>query len=699
MKYRPVAGMLTAQRFLKTITESVGEFDLITNNKKETYYNIPAAFDIETTSFYLDDQKQAIMYEWTFGIGNWITYGRTWEQFDDLLKGVSIILGTLEYRLIVYVHNLPYEWQFMHRRFKWEKVFYLDARKPVYAINQYGIEFRCSLKLSGKSLANTAKDLKKYPAQKMVGDLDYSVMRHPKTVLSEKELKYCEYDVRVVLSYIQEKIEHDGGIIFIPLTNTGYVRNYCRKACFVRREKYLNVMSHLTLEPSEYEELKEAFQGGFTHANAIMVDKTWIEVASYDFTSSYPAVMLSEKFPMGKGTYYAVSSVAQIHKLSSNFCCMFRCRIKWIISTTEVEHPLSSSKCRDLIDGVEDNGRIVTAESLETTLTEQDLFVLEKFYEWESCEIFDLYTYVKGYLPKPFIKAIIKLYKDKTELKDVEGEEINYMILKNMLNSLYGMTVTDIVRDAYEYDEEFGCTKLHKDATKKEKTELLEQQIEKYNKSIRRFLFYPWGVWVTAYARFNLFTGIYAIGDDYIYSDTDSIKFINPKNHEEYFKEYNENITNKLKIAAKELSLNFEDFAPKNKFGKPKPIGVWDYEGTYDKFKTLGAKRYLTLKNGVYQVTVAGVNKKMVSDWFNSMKKDPFDIFNTDLIVPSVYSGRNILTYIDVEQRGTLVDQNGVSYEYFEYSSIHMESTSYSMHRSDAFRDYLVGLYAEEASW
>lgn len=697
-KYEPVPGLITTGKFLSLLESS--KFEIMTNSKKEKFYNIPAAFDIETTSFYLADQKYAIMYEWTFGIGNWITYGRTWEQFQEMLMAVSVSLSTMENHLVVYVHNLAYEWQFMHKRFKWYKVFFLDARKPVYAINEYGIEFRCSLKLSGKSLANTAEDIKKYPVKKLVGDLDYSVMRHSLTKLTEKELAYCEHDVRVVLSYIQEKIEQDGGIIYIPLTNTGYVRNKCRKACFERWREYHDFISKLTLEPDEYEELKEAFQGGFTHANAQKVDKTWSNVASYDFTSSYPAVMLSEMFPMEKGQYVGSCSVDQIHILSKKYCCMFRCKIHFLISTTEVEHPLSASKCRKLKSGIEDNGRLVTAEYLETTLTEQDLFIMENFYDWDSFEIFDLIIYRKAYLPKEFIKVIIELYKDKTKLKDIQGEEINYMIAKNMLNALYGMTVTDIVRDAYEYDEYFGCTKLFKDATKEEKRNNLEEQIEKYNKNIRRFLFYPWGVWVTAYARYNLFTGIYAVGDDYIYSDTDSIKFTNPEKHKEYFDNYNTAIKEKLRKMAVAKSIPFENFSPVNKYGKSKPIGVWDYEGVYTRFKTLGAKRYMVEENGVYKVTVAGVNKKTTSAMFNRIKDgDPFDFFNTDLIVPSTDSGRNILTYIDEEQRGVLVDLNGVACEFFEYSSIHMEPTSYSMHRSDAFRDYLMQIWVKEESW
>lgn len=248
--------MQTSGITLKSNADFIGELcrdsmyiTLVTSNKQESFVNSPAAFDIETSSFYDGDTKCAIMYEWTFGIGymkdgefrRLKTYGRTWRQFMTLMECMHTLLDLNEKRrLVVYVHNLPYEWQFMRKHFDWTKVFFIDQRKPVYAICNMGIEFRCSLKLSGKSLANTANDLLKYKAKKMVGDLDYSLIRTPETPLTETELGYCEADVEVILCYIQEKIEQEGDITHIPLTKTGYVRRYCKNACFPESEVYEN---------------------------------------------------------------------------------------------------------------------------------------------------------------------------------------------------------------------------------------------------------------------------------------------------------------------------------------------------------------------------------------------------------------------------------------------------------------------------
>ena len=152
--------MIPIQDFLDTMRGRVKSFPIV-KNKKFGIYNIPAAFDIETTSWEVKDTKLAAMYIWQFGIDDLVTYGRTWDEFLDFLDEIKKIFNLSEnLRLRVYVHNLAYEWQFIRKMIKWKTVFLVDTRKPVYALSDYDIEFRCSLLLSGgKSLAAVAKDL------------------------------------------------------------------------------------------------------------------------------------------------------------------------------------------------------------------------------------------------------------------------------------------------------------------------------------------------------------------------------------------------------------------------------------------------------------------------------------------------------------------------------------------------------------
>ncbi len=675
-------GLLNREEFLEKVYELLDDTWLITDNKKRQYYNVPAGFDIETSSFYegehVSENKRAIMYIWQFGIYNYVTTGRTWEEFISLIDVLKKLLGlNNERRLVVYVHNLPYEFQFIRKRFKWEEVFLLSERKPVYA-NAYGVEFRCSLKLSGgKKLEKVGDDLQKYKVRKAVGNLNYDLIRTPITPLSQEELLYCENDIRVILCYIQEKIEQDGDITKIPLTNTGYVRNFCRKKCYKRWKKYRAIMNELTIDSEEYSQLKRAFQGGFTHANAHYVRKVINNVGSHDFTSSYPAVMVLEKFPMSKSKKVVGSlSENEISTLLLANCCVFDFEVWGLLPKRYQDHPISRSKCYIIENYVVDNGRVVMAEHLKTTITEQDYFIYNEFYTWDKIAISNLRIYEKQYLPKEFILAILDLYWDKTKLKGVKGKEINYMISKNMINAGFGMMVTDPVREILEYlDNEYYTAPAD-----------IESSIQRYNSNIRRFLYYPWGIWVTAYARANLFSGIIELGDDYIYSDTDSVKSINTEKHKEYFDRYNKQIFNKIEEVSKFYNIPIERFSPLNK-----TIGIWDDEGIYDSFKTLGAKRYLTYKksNG-YILTLAGANKKMAMEYLLKTG-NPFKNFNNDLIIPPEHSGRLIMTYIDTEIEGDVADYMGTLYHYKEYTSVHMEGSEYNLSMSEEYIRYLEG--------
>lgn len=419
--------------------------------------------------------------------------------------------------------------------------------------------------------------------------------------------------------------------------------------------------------------------------------------------------MVARKYPISQGKYLGLVSLNYIIDHLDTHCYMFRVKIWNLEAKLDYDHPISLSKCRNetIKEPLLDNGRVYMAEYLETTITEQDLLTYMEFYTWTDIEIFDCYEYVKQYLPTPFVLAILKLYKDKTELKGVVGEEINYMIAKGMLNALYGMTVTDIVREELFYDDtlEEPFYSNYDNMTDEMYEEYLKEQIERYNNNPYRFLFYAWGVWVTAYARRNLFTGIKACGKDYVYSDTDSIKILNYEEHMDYINEYNAEAVKALEEACDFHEIDFSMTKPKNIKGEEKQLGIWEFEGVYDEFMTLGAKRYMWKRiNGSeeeWNLTVAGVNKysgmKYLRELAAKSHKTPFDFFNMELEFPASHSGRNVLTYLDHEQKGTIVDYQGKPYDFHELSSIHMEATEYSLNPMKAFLDYLFQI--REESW
>ena len=661
---------------------------------KVDYYNIPVCFDIETSSSFKENEKTACMYIWMFSIDDNIIIGRTWEEFLYLCNELVMVFSLhWKYRrMVIYIQNLSYEFQWFCQYFRWHKVFALDNRIPLSALTESGIEFRCSYRLSGYNLAKMGENLTKYKVSKMVGDLDYDLIRHSGTPITEKEMGYCINDVRVLSAYIREKIETDGNITKIPLTKTGYVRLYCREHIYADHKSkqfkhYRELMQKLTIEPAEYELLKEAFQGGFTHANAYHVGKTLHNMESADFCSKYPSIMVAKKFPMGKGERVPVYDKKTFEKYCNEYCCVFRVKITGLNASILYENYLSDSKCRNKEKVILNNGRIVSAESLETTLTNVDYEILKRCYTWETFEIGTFYRYKKAYLPTDFVKCVLDFYRIKTELKGVEGKEAEYLQGKENLNSCYGMTVTAITRDNFTFDGEEGFGSWGYDVPD------ANEVIEKYNKSINRFLFFPWGVFVTAYSRYDIFiNGILKVGDDYVYSDTDSIKFLHPEKHQDFIQDFNKSIGEELLKAMRFHSLDPKLIAPLTVKNVRKPLGVYEIDGKYKRFKTLGAKRYLYEDmEGHINITVAGLPKKSGRE-FMAKYKDPFKVFTKDMSVPITEAGKQTATYIDYETEGHVIDYMGNEGTFHEMSSINLEPTSYSLSISGDYVNYLLSI-------
>lgn len=663
-------------------------------------YNIPCAFDIETSSFYDNGEKRAIMYIWQFAFNGYVFIGRTWGEFLTFCGRLSADLNLSENLILyVYIHNLSYEFQFIRKRFNWLNVFSVDTREPVKALCDLYIQFNDSYILSGYSLATVGKNLHKYHVKKLVGDLDYTVLRTPKTPLTDNEINYCINDVLVVSAYIQEYIENVGKITLIPLTQTGAVREFCRKNCYYGFSKnediqqqtyydYRGLMETLQINDlEEYKLLKRAFQGGFTHANAVHVKRLCENVGSYDFTSSYPYVMLSELYPMGRGFKVENMTREKYNQYAQQYLIVFDLHLIGVQPKVDCDNPISISRCYSASNYIVNNGRVVFADDLYLSATNIDLQVYLAFYDFEHIEINNCYCYAKGYLPRNFILSILKVYNDKTKLKNVAGKEREYLHSKELLNSMYGMSVTDIVQDLITYDNDcdWGIELQDKD-----------ELIEKYNRNKKRFLYYPWGIFVTAYARKNLFSGILECQNDYIYCDTDSIKILKAENHKEYFDNYNSEVVRKLKAMCNHYKIKFDLCKPKTIQGKEKLIGIWDYEGEYQYFKTLGAKRYLYYDGEELHATVAGVSKqgvvKYLNEKYNGDLKKIFNAFDNKLTIPPDYTGKLTHTYIDDEKTGLVKDCNGAYYEYDEKSFIHLEKTAYNMSLSQAFIDYLKGV-------
>ena len=603
---------------------SIRELSLLRHNleckesKKRNikYLEIPCAFDIETTNIYKKDENGnidpdvrpfAFMYHWQFCINDEICFGRTWEEFKELLDNLIHRMDLdNKRRLVIWCHNLNFEFQFFRRFVNVVDGFYKDDRMPLKVVIEGGIEFRDSYALSNMTLAKFCENERGVIHYKLSGDdFDYDKIRTPATPMTDYELSYCYNDVRGLCECIASRMKEDT-LASMPMTSTGYVRRDARNA-MLKNKKNRAIFTAAALTPDIYNKCRDGFRGGDTHANLRMSDQVLHDVDSYDIQSSYPACMMINRFPMSP--FFKIKLSTFLNRDISDYALLIHIRFKEIKYIGSCGNPfIPLAKCKAITsDRVIDNGRVMYAGVLELLITDIDFKIILNDYDFEDLYINTVYASRYGMLSDEYKKVIMEYYTGKTALKGVPGKEYEYMKAKNKLNSLYGMMCQRIDHDKVEYDgHEYITTPCD-----------LEKELEKYYRSRNSFLSYQHGVWVTAHARKRLRDMLNIIGRDVVYSDTDSIKCIN--GHEDDFAKMNE----KLIKEAEAAGAYAED-----KNGIKRYMGVWDHETEdqkYDEFKTLGAKKYLVRIGDEYISTIAGVNKKAGSRFFKEWGIDVFE--------------------------------------------------------------------------
>ena len=576
------------------------------------------AFDIETSRIDLpipDDAKQnshSFMYIWQYQIEEYTIIGRTWEDFIQMMERIrdSIIevQGDLPYspRLLVFVHNLPYEWQWLQAVYKFENedVFFREARKPLYCRMWDCIEFRCSFALTNMSLDHLTKQLgveEKLSGQKF----NYDIMRYPWTPLTDYELEYCVRDVRSLVQCIKIRLEKDGDTLqTMPLTSTGYVRRDCKKAI---EPIYLDIRD-MKPDLAVYKLLRQAFRGGNTHANRRYAGKILHDVYSYDMTSCYPAQQLTKKFPIKKFKF--INDRLSLDRVIKFVGLGYAVVATYVFEELQIKKdvpipylPLAKTRSYDFLvqpkregdkgerkKGGIDNGRILYAKYCVVTLTEIDLKIVLKQYDYKTIKVVTAMVAKKDYLPDEYRDVIRKYYTAKTELKGATDPELIYQYNKSKekLNAIYGMSCQDPIHAEIRYDGG-AYTNVN-----------LYDFPDKAEKALQDAPFpYQFGVYCTAYARESLQSAIDKAGiDKMVYCDTDSVKCIGEL-------DLSDINTQREKIAIREKA-----FALDRK-GIPHYMGVFESEGKYDQFITQGAKRYAYIKDGKMGITVSGISKKI----------------------------------------------------------------------------------------
>lgn len=600
-----------------------------------TYWKIGAGFDCETTK---TPKGYSYVYMWQLSVGSLVILGRATGTAEQCLQMLSDEAKAAYYvghhhkpkqfpQIIIWDCNLGYEWAHFKRNFGRlgiRAVFAKDKRHPLSINVSDCLEFREALGVFGYSLANIAATYTK--TQKAVGDLDYSIMRHSKTAMTETEIGYCVNDVVILAELGEIALQMFKGSL--PLTGTGIIRKAVRDRIMskgfmslVYARQRTRKMMPKTLK--DYQIMSQLlFCGGWAHSYFPAVGQVWENVRCADLTSDFPAQMCHHNFPagalIGNRTFDEMCEAKHWYALVSFYGLK-----------TKYKHSLiSEHKLVEKRNVTVDNGRIYSANMISVYCTEVDFGNIIQIYDYVEVDFSDIHIFTQSKPCTPeLIEVMMEQYRKKNELKQ-QGKSgtREYAESKKFVNGCYGMTATKI------YTEEVIFSAEKKDLDD-------EHSKKSYNELIKDLWLSPWiAIYTTAYARSVLIRFIKKYPEIIIQYDTDSLYFLDglPESAAliEDMKAYNAWITDKNRKL-----FNGDPFFD--------TLGTWDFDDPIDKFKCLGAKRYIKQTGSKIKAVCAGCKPDAYNAYCEKHGLDPFDYFDDGMNLPPSESGKTTLCYFD----------------------------------------------------
>lgn len=686
--------------------------------EKHKFSGLVGAFDTETSTCTIGEAKYAFMYVWQFAVEGVAVYGRTWDELREFLANLRADLHlSSEYKLIVYVHNLKYDFQFFKNQLNLEGDFIArDSRTIIKMTIQDCIELRDSGCYTEEPLAAMGAEID-FP--KLDGDeYDYTKIRHHLTPLTKKELEYCERDVLILTRYYRREAQKYGSVKNIPITATRKVKrliltelyNSGKKIRLMVESKQLKPISDGSSERHKHdaamlEVLRTAFFGGFTYSNVYYRNTGVKDVTGADISSSYPAQAILHRFPMGRFEPLPVPESVDDLKTDKYANKALLLTFKLLPddgkNALDAKYPgvsfLSLQDKNYWTHGKTDrknlsaNKLLHSKDEITLTLTDVDFSLFMRFYKYGKIEFLNVLGATYGVLPDYIIRVITNLYQEKLSLKNrnkkivetrplTAEEEAEYTRVKSMLNRIYGIFVQDPIRTLYQWDAKSGIVKSAGDQTLNQFDGVL----------------YQWGVWIVAWARYELLNLFAAIGikdskyvNNILHCDTDSIYFHGE--HEDVIQRYNAYISKKIREACIKRRIN-----PNSLSG----MGELTVEH-YQSLKTLGLKQYAYIDNAgrfdyhcaglTRQDYVGGVNRGM--NYFDQFQtsEEKLNAFSSTMYIPQEQAKINKNIYVDFpeEKKIAVTDYQDTTTSVDIGSYVLIEYGDYDPSRVDLLADVL----------
>lgn len=650
-------------------------------------------FDTETSQY---TDEILFISDWSLTVQDNITIeGHRVQDAISLFVALDEMCSE-DQRIIIYVHNLSYDYCFIRNHmitaFGWPEE-YLMTRPHKYLYIRWGhLEFRDSYILTQRSLDKLCKDMG--VTHKASGQWDYHKFRTPGSPRTPEEREYFLTDTICLNEALVEFFRQRGvSPVTTELTSTGFVRRRGLRA-MQDKDPSWHKKGFQDGKPTldQYKMLLKCYHGGYTHGNRFLIGITHRNVLNFDFTSSYPARMCYDKFPMGP--FFEVKNVTMEHIINNcdRFAYMgylyvegLRCSPHWPMPS------IAEHKCSLRENAVVDNGKIVSADRVVFPFSDPDLTPFMMSYDYDKVTVFDCFASKKDYLPD-FIRHdfLMELFKKKCTLKGVDP--VNYQISKGEFNGVYGCCVQRIIQNVVKEDFSTGEMYLQRIIDNDDDA---REILDKFYKNWKKYLQYQWGVWVTSYAQkalfeFGFLTQLPGAVDDegypaeWLYSDTDSVKCTGIDLAA--VDRYNQDIINK----AETLGVGIVDHE-----GRRFVLGVAERDPDYTEFRYLGSKRYCARQadDNKLHLTVAGVPKAAVNE------------LNDD--INNFYAGRTFCTIRPGEDLADTVEKNTAVYvdaqgihsieingEVIEYgSAVRLDRVEYTLDAADTFDKALEMAY------
>lgn len=473
---------------------------------------------------------------WGWGVCNLDDTERI-EIGNDIASFVAWASGK---NAVVYFHNLRFDGRFIIDYLLRNKFTHSDSRPrrgefatlisdsgQFYSITvRWGtgkqVEFRDSLKKLPMPVSGIAKAFNLADSK---GEIDYHTYRPVGHVLTEEEKDYLIKDVRIVAQALAVQLNQGMTKLTVGSDSLAEFKTTLSKKMFDRMFPILP----LTMDS----EIRRAYRGGFTYADARRRGEVVGPGRAYDVNSLYPAVMYDRLLPYGEPIFcdglpeptdrypLFIVSITFTAKLKPNKIPCIQVKASSFFLDTEYQTEIN--------------------EPVTLSCTNVDLALWEEHYD------LDILSYNGGWLFRG-ITGVFSEYIDKWSKVKNENEGGLRTIAKLHLNSLYGKFATN--------------------PNVTPRVPILENNVVRLvtgPEEERNPVYTAMGVFITAYARDVTIRAAQRHYGAFLYADTDSLH---------------------LAVESDPPTLDVD----------PSRLGAWKYEYSFERALFARAKAY-TVEN------------------------------------------------------------------------------------------------------